>query len=411
MVIKSLSIDGFRDLYDILTSENTDLAFNALSGGLGPKGVEALNNIRVSMDIRNMSLVEAIHMRDFASTFEGTIPTREFNISELDGETQAHLYEIDSILKSIYTDPDIKISNAACDHLLPIVCQRVNAIVTFSGYGLQNIIGLEGKKLFLNTNTSIGDKIIYDEEKIKKTLEKMMVQKFFETLSRSLVAVDRETEYFLQSRYFTPAREKYASDKIKMTQLISVTSPVGSFSFRYDDANKIMRTAKNIKDWLDERMLEHDKTITRPRKISPMVEGIRMNFTVVMNVYEALLLKYAYPELVQCSENLALQIGDNYIEIDPALHEKYYHRLEGPITAILKKRGELEDAFAHFNLIFGGQMIAMNISVPCMACENPDVADYFLNIMIRPDFNMNLLPLKKEIQNAYKMVMNIIESA
>ena len=53
----------------------------------------------------------------------------------------------------------------------------------------------------------------------------------------------------------------------------------------------------------------------------------------------------------------------------------------------------------------------MNISVPCMACDNPDIADYFLNIMIRPDFNMNLLPLKKEIQNAYKMVMNIIESA
>ena len=314
-------------------------------------------------------------------------------------------------ISKIYTDPDIKISNAACDHLLPIVCQRVNAIVTFSGYGLQNIIGLEGKKLFLNTNTSIGDKIIYDEEKIKKTLEKMMVQKFFETLSRSLVAVDRETEYFLQSRYFTPAREKYASDKTKMTQLISVTSPVGSFSFRYDDANKIMRTAKNIKDWLDERKVEQNKTITRPRKISPMVEGIRLNFTIVMNVYEALLLKYAYPELVQCSENLALQIGDNYIEIDPALHEKYYHRLEGPITAILKRRGELEDAFAHFNLIFGGQMIAMNISVPCMACDNPDIADYFLNIMIRPDFNMNLLPLKKEIQNAYKMVMNIIESA
>lgn len=410
MVIKNLSIDGFRDLYEILTSENTELAFNAMSGGLGPKGVEALNNIRVSADIRDLSLIEAIHMRDFASTFEGSTPKVEYEIAALDGESQAHIWELSSIMKVINNDPDVNISRSSFNHLLPIVCQRVDAQVTFSGYGLQNIIGLEGKKLFLNTN-GIGDKTIYDEEKIKQMIEKMLVQKFFETMSRSLVSVDRETEYFLQSKYFAPAREKYAEDKTKMLQLLSVTSPVGSFSLRYDDANKIMRTAHQIKDWYGKRDHESNAVITRPRRETGLVEGIRMNFSVILNVYEALLLKYAYPELVQCSENLALQVGDNYIEIDPALHEKYYHRLEGPITSILKRRADLEDAFAHFNLIFGGQVMAMNISIPCIANAEEDLANYFMKIGVSPDYDINLLPLDIEIRKAYTMIMNIIKSA
>ena len=264
MVIKFLSIEGFRDLFEILTSENAELAFNAMSGGMGPKGVEALNNVRVSAYITDMSLVEAIHMRDFASTFEGMFPKVSYDISALDGESQSDVYAIQALVKAIGNDPDIKIDSGYINHILPIVCQRVDATVTFSGYGLQNIIGLEGKRLFLNSNPNIGDKYVYDEGNIKTMLEKMLVQKFFDTLSRSLVQVDRETEYFLQKKYFSPAREKYGADKTKFAQLLSVTSPVGSFSLRNDSPYHIMSVAKDINGWLTSRYKEDPDRIRRP---------------------------------------------------------------------------------------------------------------------------------------------------
>lgn len=419
MEIKFLSIEGFRDLFEILTSETAELAFSAMSGGMGQKGVEALNNVRVSAHITNMSLVEAIHMRDFASTFEGTFPKVSYDVSALDGESQSDVYAIQALVKAIGNDPDIKIDSGYINHILPIVCQRVDATVTFSGYGLQNIIGLEGKRLFLNSNPNIGDKYVYDEGNIKTMLEKMLVQKFFDTLSRSLVQVDRETEYFLQKKYFSPAREKYGADKTKFAQLLSVTSPVGSFSLRNDSPYHIMSVAKDINGWLTSRYKEDPDRIRRPNDGSHKVavEGIRLNFSIILNVYEALLLKYVHPEMILCSENLSLQVADHYIEIDPSLHEKYYSRLESPISKILARREELEDAFAHFNLIFGGQVTAMNISLPFEA-DNPaspravwTMSETAYRDIMPAQYDICLLPLRKEIQKAYTSIMNIIGNA
>ena len=147
------------------------------------------------------------------------------------------------------------------------------------------------------------------------------------------------------------------------------------------------------------------------------VEGIRLNFSVILNVYEALLLKYVHPEMVLCSENLSLQVADHYIEIDPSLHEKYYSRLESPISKILARREELEDAFAHFNLIFGGQVTAMNISLPFEA-DNPaspravwTMSETAYRDIMPAQYDICLLPLRKEIQKAYTSIMNIIGNA
>lgn len=412
MKIDAMSIIGFREMFEILESNEKNQIYTAMTGGLGPKGNELMNDIRVTTEISDLSILEAIHMRDFSSTFQITNTDRRFDISPDDNEMQAHLYELESLIKAIDTDDDIKYFDRFSTselHILPIGVMRYDANVSFTGYGLQNILGMEAKKLFIREGHWL-----YDEGNIKEIIGKMLAQKFFETLSRKLTMIDKETEFYLQSKHFSPLRSAYGSQQ-RIVQLNEVVTPEASFSLKTNTQDEILRRCRTIKESILNQNVRKGPLMTKPKRDKDFVESFRLNFGVIMNVSEFLLLSLIYPEYIMNSENLSMQTRDRYIEIDLRIREKYTARLEGPISNILVERENSEDIFTNFNFIMGGQVIACNLSIPYMVknlTKNDFHSSFQYEIIANPHryVSENLMPFSFEFDKAAVMIVNIINS-
>lgn len=375
MIFQSVKCNNIDMIRDIITEGLEDSKF------LGPNMSSLFNHCSITIQISEITLLEAYYMKLFVSQFieTGTFINTD-GLNKICPNSEETINAAINIFNVMNNDDDIKIKPNT--YFLPLIAIQKSAIVVLSGSNLCNIFSAIPDTFFNEVNGRIetgrnlkinepdkyeewanqnGVKDLSDDKIFDKILENCIIEKFiynfYKNLSPKIMQIDLLTDASINNIYY----KRLFNDSLIKVHIDEVVNPYGSLDLLNNSNKEIMKDnliqMHNVLDFNDSNTIFDTTYLT---------------FSIACSFYTFLELFLHLPSnyFIDHQDFKTLMMEDTCLCINSiGLYDKYKLRINTKLTDLVKLRNLViinnknENNISRYNYILANSYYKFSIKL------------------------------------------------